>query len=208
MKKVYKFILQTLNLKSLAIIRSVISYNKKGAEELSKNDTLEIYNEQKEFFKQLIETGYNNSLIDFGCGTGRYLDIFTNFNFIHLVDVSKENLKLASIKADDIGIKYETIRSSIFSLDTQVDIFFSIGVFGQFYQLDSKVLEKIHSLLSKNGKAVFTVKIKEQSDNEVLALSDEKVKKLFQDYNCKIHKKYFKGLEGKEYLFNVVELKK
>ena len=48
MKKVYKFILQTLNLKSLAIIRSVISYNKKGAEELSKNDTLEIYNEQKQ----------------------------------------------------------------------------------------------------------------------------------------------------------------
>ena len=57
------------------------------------------------------------------------------------------------------------------------------------------------------GKAVFTVKTKEQSDNEVLALSDEKVKELFQNYNCKIHKKYFKGQEGKEYLFNVVELK-
>ena len=47
-------------------------------------------------------------------------------------------------------------------------------------------------------KQFFTVKIKEQSDNEVLVLfSDEKVKKLFQDYNCKIQKKYFKGLEGK-----------
>ena len=58
-----------------------------------------------------------------------------------------------------------------------------MGVFGQFYQLDSKILEKIYSLLTKNGKAVFTIKIKEQSDNEVLALSDEKVKISLQNLN-------------------------
>tara|TARA_B100000287_G_scaffold375563_1_gene376139 strand:- start:447 stop:1073 length:627 start_codon:yes stop_codon:yes gene_type:complete len=208
MKKIFLFVLKVFNLKSLAIVRSLISYDKKGAQELSKNDNLEIYNEQKDYFKQLIETNYTDSLIDFGCGTGRYLEIYANFNLVHLVDISKENLKLASIKAEKLGIKYNIIRSSIFSLNSQVDIFFSVGVFGQFYQLDSKVLEKIHSLLSKNGKAVFTVKVKEQSDNEVLALSDQKIKNLFQDYNHKIHKKYFKGLGGKKYLFNVIELKK
>ena len=62
-----------------------------GMEELSKNDNLEIYNEQKDYFKQLIETNYTDSLIDFGCGTGRYLEIYANFNLVHLVDISKEN---------------------------------------------------------------------------------------------------------------------
>ena len=130
MKKIFLFVLKVFNLKSLAIVRSLISYDKKGAQELSKNDNLEIYNEQKDYFKQLIETNYTDSLIDFGCGTGRYLEIYANFNLVHLVDISKENLKLASIKAEKLGIKYNIIRSSIFSLNSQVDIFFSVGVFG------------------------------------------------------------------------------
>ena len=90
----------------------------------------------------------------------------------------------------------------------QIDLFFSVGVFGQFYQLDSKVLEKIYSLLSKNGKAVFTVKVKEKSDHEVLALSNQNIENLLSNYNHKIQKEYFKGPEGKEYLFNVIEIKK
>ena len=208
MKKLYLQLLQISNSKILSIIRSLISYNKKGAKQLSINDDLEIYKDQKEYFNKMIQSNYGNTILDFGCGTGRYLEIFKNFKFVYLVDISKENLKTASIKAEKIGIKYKIIRSSIFSLDMQIDLFFSVGVFGQFYQLDSKVLEKIHSLLSKNGKAVFTVKVKEKSDHEVLALSNQNIENLLSNYNHKIQKEYFKGPGGKEYLFNVIEIKK
>ena len=208
MKKLYLQLLQISNSKILSIIRTLISYNKKGSKQLSINDDLEIYKDQKEYFNKMIQSNYGNTILDFGCGTGRYLEIFKNFKFVYLVDISKENLKTASIKAEKIGIKYKIIRSSIFSLDMQIDLFFSVGVFGQFYQLDSKVLEKIHSLLSKNGKAVFTVKVKEKSDHEVLALSNQNIENLLSNYNHKIQKEYFKGPGGKEYLFNVIEIKK
>ena len=36
MKKIFLFVLKVFNLKSLAIVRSLISYDKKGAQELSK----------------------------------------------------------------------------------------------------------------------------------------------------------------------------
>ena len=208
MKKLYLQLLQISNSKILSIIRTLISYNKKGSKQLSINDDLEIYKDQKEYFDKIIQSNYRGTILDFGCGTGRYLEIFKNFKFVYLVDISKENLKTASIKAEKIGIKYKIIRSSIFSLDMQIDLFFSVGVFGQFYQLDSKVLEKIHSLLSKNGKAVFTVKVKEKSDHEVLALSNQNIQNLLSNYNHKIQKEYFKGPGGKEYLFNVIEIKK
>lgn len=208
MKKLYLQLLQISNSKILSIIRTLISYNKKGSKQLSINDDLEIYKDQKEYFDKIIQSNYRGTILDFGCGTGRYLEIFKNFKFVYLVDISKENLKTASIKAEKIGIKYKIIRSSIFSLDMQIDLFFSVGVFGQFYQLDSKVLEKIHSLLSKNGKAVFTVKVKEKSDHEVLALSNQNVENLLRNYNHKIQKEYFKGPGGKEYLFNVIEISK
>lgn len=208
MKKLYLQLLQISNSKILSIIRTLISYNKKGSKQLSINDDLEIYKDQKEYFDKIIQSNYRGTILDFGCGTGRYLEIFKNFKFVYLVDISKENLKTASIKAEKIGIKYKIIRSSIFSLDMQIDLFFSVGVFGQFYQLDSKVLEKIHSLLSKNGKAVFTVKVKEKSDHEVLALSNQNIENLLSNYNHKIQKEYFKGPGGKEYLFNVIEIKK
>ena len=208
MKKLYLQLLQISNSKILSIIRTLISYNKKGSKQLSINDDLEIYKDQKEYFNKMIQSNYGNTILDFGCGTGRYLEIFKNFKFVYLVDISKENLKIASKKADDIGIDYKTKRGSLFSLDTQIDCFFSVGVFGQFYQFDSKVLKKIYSLLSDNGRAVFTIKIKEELDNEVLALSEENLINLLINYNHQIYKKNFKGLEGKEYLFNVIELTK
>ena len=208
MKKLYLQLLKISNSKILSIIRSLISYNKKGSKQLSINDDLEIYKAQKEYFDKMIQSNYRDKILDFGCGTGRYLEIYKDFNVVYLVDISKENLKIATKKADAIGINYKTIRGSLFSLDTPIDCFFSIGVFGQFYPFDSKVLDKVYSLLSDNGKAVFTIKIKEDLDNEVLALSEKKLKSLLLNYNHQIYKKNFKGHESKEYLFNVVELTK
>ena len=85
MKKIYLFFLKILNFKTLAIIRTLISYNKTAASQLLINDDLEIYNEHKNYFSQLILTDKNKTIMDFGCGTGRYLDIFKNFQLVYLV---------------------------------------------------------------------------------------------------------------------------
>jgi len=206
MKKIYLRILKILDLKSLAILRSLISYDKKGAQQLSINDDLEIYNEHKKYFGQFIQPGTGKVILDFGCGTGRYLTQFQNFQFTYLVDISKENLKLASQKAKNLKIKHQIIRSSLFSLDRKVDYFFSVGVFGQFYQIDTAVLQKIESLLIKNGKAVFTVKIDNATNNEVLAIEEGKLQALLVNYNHKVHKKYLTGVSGIAEYFYTIEL--
>ena len=58
-----------------------------------------------------------------------------------------------------MNINFKLKRRSFSFLNTKADYFFSTGVFGQFYQFDSKVLKKIYSIINNNGKAVFTVKI-------------------------------------------------
>ena len=74
--------------------------------------------------------------MDFGCGTGRYLDIFKNFQLVYLVDISQHNLKLAAMKAETMEINYEVKRQSLNQLNVKVDYFFLLG-FGQFYQFDN-----------------------------------------------------------------------
>ncbi len=206
MKKIYLLLLKKLNLKSLAIIRSLISYDKKGAKRLLNNDAQEAYRDHKNYFSLLLPPDSSKTIMDFGCGTGRYLEIFNKFKFIYLVDISKQNLKLASEKANNMDIKFKILRRSFTFLGTKVDYFFSTGVFGQFYQFDSKVISKIYSLLEENGKAVFTVKIKDEFTDEVLSVSEKRVTDLLKIYNHKIHKKYFTGISGEKDYFNVIEL--
>ena len=113
-----------LNFKTLSIFRSLISYRKLDAERLAKADELEEYNQYKEFFRDLITPDTNKTLMDFGCGTGRYLEIFQKFKAVYLVDVSKHNLKIASEKAQKLKISTRVFRRSLSFLSVKVDYFF------------------------------------------------------------------------------------
>ena len=83
MKKIYLFFLKILNLKILALIRTLISYNKEGAHELLKNDDSNAYDEHKIYFSKLLLPDNTKTIMDFGCGTGRYLNILKNFQTIY-----------------------------------------------------------------------------------------------------------------------------
>ena len=206
MKKIYLFFLKILNLKVLAIIRTLISYNKNAANKLLINDDLNIYDEHKKYFSKLLPPDSTKTIMDFGCGTGRYLDIFKNFKLVYLVDISRHNLNLAAIKANSMNINFKLKRRSFSFLNTKADYFFSTGVFGQFYQFDSKVLKKIYSIIKNDGKAVFTVKINDDITNEVLAVREHKILELLNGYKYKIHKKYFSGVNETKDYFYVIEL--
>ena len=206
MKKTYLFFLKLLNLKTLAIIRSLISYNKSTAQQLLINDNLDIYNEHKNFFSQLIIPDENKTILDFGCGTGRYLDIFKNFQLVYLVDISQHNLKLAAMKAETMEINYEVKRQSLNQLNVKVDYFFSTGVFGQFYQFDNKVVKKISSIIKKDGKAIFTVKVKDKFTDEVLSVTEDKIYNSLDGKKYNIQKKYFSSINNQKDYFYVIEL--
>ena len=83
----YKMIIKTRS-KQLSILRSKKIYNKDGAKQLSNYDKLEIYNYHKNFFQQKLKDSEEKTILDFGCGTGRYLEIQKNFKKVYLVDIS------------------------------------------------------------------------------------------------------------------------
>ena len=206
MKKIYLYILKILNLKTLALIRTLISYNKEGAYEMLKNDDLNVYDEHKIYFSELLLPDNRKTIMDFGCGTGRYLNILKNFQVVYLVDISMHNLQLASNKAKSLNINHKLKRRSLSFLNIKVDYFFSVGVFGQFYQFDAKVLKKIFSIINTNGKAVFTVKVKDEITDEILAVEEDKILELLNNYKYKVYKKYFSGVNNKSDYFYVIEL--
>tara|TARA_Y100001970_G_scaffold273205_1_gene371058 strand:+ start:855 stop:1481 length:627 start_codon:yes stop_codon:yes gene_type:complete len=206
MKKIYLYLLKILNLKTLALIRTLISYNKEGAYEMLKNDDLNVYDEHKIYFSELLLPDNKKTIMDFGCGTGRYLNILKNFQVVYLVDISMHNLQLASNKAKSLNINHKLKRRSLSFLNIKVDYFFSVGVFGQFYQFDAKVLKKIYSIINTNGKAVFTVKVKDEITDEILAVEEDKILELLNNYKYKVYKKYFSGVNNKSDYFYVIEL--
>ena len=206
MKKIYLYLLKILNLKTLALIRTLISYNKEGANEMLKNDDLNVYDEHKVYFSELLLPDNKKTIMDFGCGTGRYLNILKNFQVVYLVDISMHNLQLASNKAKSLNINHKLKRRSLSFLNIKVDYFFSVGVFGQFYQFDAKVLKKIYSIINTNGKAVFTVKVKDEITDEVLAVEEDKILELLNNYEYKVYKKYFSGVNNKSDYFYVIEI--
>ena len=206
LRKILIKLLSRFNSKIIAIMRSKISYRKKDSILLNEQDENEVYDKFKLFFRKLINNDNYDTILDFGCGTGRYLELFKDYKFIYLVDVSRHNLKFASKNSKNLNLNYKTYKKSLNSLNFKVDCFFSAGVFGQFYQFDEKVVEKILSLLNIGGKAVLQIKIKDQITDEVLAVDEIEIIKILKNYEHKFHKKYFTGISNVEEYFYIVEL--
>ena len=126
--------------------------------------------------------------------------------------LSKHNLKIASEVADKIKVEYETIQGSFNSIKNQIDIFFSVGVFGIQYPFNKKTVRNIYSTLNPNGKAIFTVKNNDFEDQEVyqevLALSESRILEILESYNFFIERVDFPSIRGKKESMIVVELKK
>jgi len=190
----------------LSVIRTKSIYDKEGATNLNEYDQLKIYDDHKKFFDERLEPGKEKTLLDFGCGTGRYLEIQKNYKKVYLVDISKHNLLIASKNADKLKIDHSLIKKSLFGINMNIDIFFSVGVFGQSYPFDEKVVKKIYSLLNKNGTGLFTVKLTDQFSHEPLSLNEDKVKDILRNFNFLIEIRNFKGVNKINESFCIVSL--
>jgi len=103
------------------------------------------------------------SVLDLGCGTGRYVHCVKNAERYVGVDVSAAMLELAKnpIKKDEITVKRVwLVRADVHSLRLQpasFDFIFSIGVLGDYVPLTVQFCNNLRSMLRPNGKALFTV---------------------------------------------------
>tara|TARA_Y100000389_G_scaffold201040_1_gene242801 strand:- start:310 stop:1017 length:708 start_codon:yes stop_codon:yes gene_type:complete len=216
LKKIFKpsnliyIIISKTKSKFLSTIRAKKIYDIETATQLAIDDNLEIYNFHKSYFEKFLPSNKNLTLLDFGCGTGRYLELQKLYKKIYLVDISKYNLKIASGVADKLEIEYETIMGSLNSIKSEIDIFFCVGVFGQTYPFNKNTVKKIYSFLQPNGKAIFTVKSIDYKNQkvykEVLALDELTIKNILEDFNFSMEQVDFPSIRGDTESFVVVEL--
>ena len=198
--------------KFFSTVRAKKIYDIETATKLAIDDNLEVYSFHKAYFENFLPSNKNLTLLDFGCGTGRYLELQKLYKKVYLLDISKHNLKIASEVADELEIKYETIQGSLNSVKNLIDIFFSVGVFGIQYPFNKKTVEKIYSSLNPNGIAIFTVKNNDHQDKElyqeVLALSESRILEMLEGYNFSTERVDFPSIRGKKDSVVVVKLRK
>ena len=100
------------------------------------------------------------TVLDLGCGTGRYFHCFDNLSRLVGVDCSRHMLEEA--KNPVIGVKGEVslVESSIHEVEfkpAQFDIVYCMGVFGGSIPFDEFLAEKISSWLKPEGVLYFDV---------------------------------------------------
>ncbi|HEV8725272.1 MAG TPA: class I SAM-dependent methyltransferase [Candidatus Binatia bacterium] len=107
--------------------------------------------------------GREISVLDLGCGTGRYFHCIERVNWLVAVDISLPVLLQARrpVKSEQIKVKkVDLICANIFELELAPDSFdfiYSIGVLGEFSPFDARVCGKMLDLLKPGGKVLFTV---------------------------------------------------
>ncbi len=205
-KQILYDVIKKTKSKQLSVLRARNIYDKEGARNLNEHDQLEIYDYHKKFFEERLEAGKDKTILDFGCGTGRYLEIQKNFRKVYLVDISKHNLLIASSNARELKIEHSVLKKSLFGIKTNIDIFFSVGVFGQTYPFDEKVANKIYSLLNENGYGLFTIKTIDEFNHEPHSLHKDEIEDMLRNFTFEIEIRNFKGVNEINESFCIVKI--
>ena len=61
--------------------------------------------------------------------------------------------------------------------------------------------KKISSIIKKDGKAIFTVKVKDKFTDEVLAVTEDKIYNSLDGKKYNIQKKYFSSINNQKIIF-------
>ena len=103
------------------------------------------------------------SVLDVGCGTGRYFHTLENLSDLTGIDVSPNMLFHAQQpfrKGHIKDVPVNLIEGSFYTYNfghKKFDFIYSIGVLGEHTVFDTHTCNKLHYLLNKGGKLFFTV---------------------------------------------------
>ena len=103
------------------------------------------------------------TVLDAGCGTGRYFHCLKNTQKLVGLDVSPEMLREARhpVREEDVSIgEIELVCESIYTRlfpEASFDLIYSIGLFGNGCGLTTALLSKFHQWLAPGGRVFFDV---------------------------------------------------
>ena len=115
------------------------------------------------FYKNLLLNSLSKSskklnILDIGCGSGRYADLFLDKSNYTGIDISpfmidqfyKNHLKDRKTKLLIGDFRNYDFQNNFF------DYIYSIGVLAEYIPLNREILEKMHFCLKPKGKIIFT----------------------------------------------------
>lgn len=102
------------------------------------------------------------SVLELGCGTGRYFDFLHNVKRLVGVDISADMLTFAKDtvnKRPDLTDVTTLVQSSIedFNTEEQFDFVYSIGTLGEFCEFSPEVMKRMVGSLKPGGLLFFTI---------------------------------------------------
>ncbi len=102
------------------------------------------------------------SVLELGCGTGRFFFYLCNVSQLTAVDISEHMLRAAQEnlrRKPELHSVTDFVHSSIeeFETDRKFDFIYSIGTLGEYCEFNRAVLEKIITFLKPNGMFFFTI---------------------------------------------------
>tara|TARA_Y100000589_G_C27102213_1_gene608561 strand:+ start:461 stop:1195 length:735 start_codon:yes stop_codon:yes gene_type:complete len=149
-------------------IENKIKYNKDFTEKYYKEDYVKESNENFKYFKEkllyiknIVKIKDNKiKILDIGCGTGRFFDIFYGEN-IFGIDINKNMLEKAYL------LKKNNKSITLFNTDIlnfnrfynlkEFDFIYSIGVFGEHGLIEKESMQVIIENLKVGGYLFFTI---------------------------------------------------
>jgi SAM-dependent methyltransferase len=103
------------------------------------------------------------SVLDVGCGTGRYFHCVVNAASLTGIDISEEMLSSASnpVRANEISVKnIRLFRENIYLAHfppQSFDFIFSLGMFGHGCPVTVEICNKLYEWLKPTGKLFFNI---------------------------------------------------
>lgn len=143
-------------------------YNEKHSKEYRRGDELAIqYASHKHYCNLLqdisISFNYKISVLDVGCGTGRYFHCLKNAKHLLGIDISLHMLKQAfnPVKKEDLDVEnIELLCGDILDINISnqsFDFIYSIGVLGEYSPFNLYLCNKLFELIKPYGKLFINI---------------------------------------------------
>lgn len=142
-------------------------YGKEYARKYKESDELEIKSENHKHICNILKDiscsfGHKISVLDLGCGTGRYFHCLENVERLTGIDISPNMLEEACNPVEKSKIKFpvDLVCGNIF-LDEAIDakpfnFIYSIGVLGEHSPFDLTICNRLFDFLKPDGKLLVT----------------------------------------------------
>ena len=132
------------------------------------DDETEVTTENHRHYCQIlreITTSFSHplSVLDVGCGTGRYFHCLENVDLLVGLDISPDMLKAAEspVRHWEIGVRETRLICANVYLASfpaaSFDFIYSLGMFGHGCPVTADICENFHQWLKPNGRLFFNV---------------------------------------------------